>query len=141
MRRVGRRTATEAARADSWTPQEVKALLGVAQEHAPSFRPALMTLFCTGMRRGEVLGLKWEDVDFERSRISVRRAIVNRQLTTPKSGKGRSIAMPAGLASTLLDVLADRRRGAISHGWAGVPEWVFCSETGGPLDARNLERT
>ena len=28
-----------------------------------------------------------------------------------------------------------------SRGWAAVPEWVFCSETGGLLDGRNVTRT
>lgn len=58
MRRVGRRTAAEAGHADSWTRQEVEALLGLAAQHEPRFHPALALLFSTGLRRGELLGLR-----------------------------------------------------------------------------------
>ncbi len=88
-----------------------------------------------------MLGLKWEDVSFDRAQIHVRRAIVRDQATTPKSGKGRIISIPVGLAEALLDVLAERRRQCLAHGWPEVPEWVFCSETRGPLQERNFERS
>ena len=50
----------------------------------------LMILYHTGMRIGEVLGLSWEDIDFEQRRINVRRQIVHLKkhgyfLTTPKT--------------------------------------------------------
>jgi len=93
------------------------------------------------MRRGEVLGLKWEDVDFERQRILICRSITVGQVTTPKSGRMRSIAMAPSLGELLIDLLAKRHREAVANGWPEVPSWVFCSEAGGPLDAANLERT
>ena len=95
----------------------------------------------TGMRRGELLGLKWTDVDFNQSRIAVRQALVRGQLTTPKNGKGRQIAMSPGLGSTLLDLLGTRRRESLHKSWSENPEWVFCSKTGGQLDERNFTRT
>ena len=49
--------------------------------------------------------------------------------------------MAPGLASALLDLFAQRRRETLSGAWPEVPEWVFCSETGGPLDGRNFERS
>jgi integrase len=61
----------------------------------------LLTLFSTGMRRGKLLGLRWEDIDFDSCRISIQRARVRGRLTTPKNGKGRQIAMPPGFASAL----------------------------------------
>ncbi|MEE9606448.1 MAG: tyrosine-type recombinase/integrase [Myxococcota bacterium] len=45
------------------------------------------------------------------------------------------------LAEILQDLLSERRRACLKHGWREVPEWVFCSETGGTLDGRNLTRT
>ena len=115
-------------------------LLHVAEEHEPRFYPALATLFYTGLRRGELLGLKWEDVDFERRRLHVRRAYVKGSITTPKSGHGRHAAVAPPLASLLMDVLAQRRRESLGFGWAETPEWVFPSETGGPLDQDNFEQ-
>ena len=140
MKRVGNRAASEIKEVDTWTRDEVGILLDVAREDEARFYPALSTLFATGLRRGELLGLKWEDVDLERGRISIRRALVRGRPTTPKSGKGRSIAIPAALASLLLDLLAQRHRECLTRGWPEVPEWVFCSEVGGPLEERNVER-
>jgi hypothetical protein len=40
----------------------------------------------------------------------------------------------------LRDLLAQRRREALERGWAEISESVFCSETGGPLDERNVVR-
>jgi integrase len=45
------------------------------------------------------------------------------------------------LESALRDLLAQRRREALERGWADIPESVFCSVTGGPLDERNVVRT
>ena len=140
MKRVDRRAAPEVRHVDAWSRQEVDTLLSVARECETRFYPALLTLVSTGIRRGELLGLKWEDVDFERGRLCVRRALVRGRSTTPKSGKARAVAMPPGLASHLLDLLGERRRQMLSRGWQEVPEWVFCSETGGPIEERNFER-
>jgi integrase len=141
MRRVDRRVDTEAGGVDTWSPEEVSTLLRVAEEHEHRFYPALATLFYTGIRRGELLGLKWEDVDFERRRIHVRRAYVKGSITTPKSGRGRYVAMAPALASLLVDVLAIRRREALGLGWPETPEWVFPSQSGGPIDQDNFERS
>lgn len=85
--------------ADAWTIEEVGALLDLARTHEPGFHAALAFLFYTGARRGEVLGLKWEDVDFDRGRIHIRRAVVRSEATTPKSGRSRYVAMAPDLGS------------------------------------------
>jgi len=141
MNRVARSTATEANTIDSWAPEEVGKLLKVAKEQEHRLHPALATLLYTGLRRGELLGLRWEDVDLERGRIHVRRAYVKGHLTAPKSGRGRYVAMAPPLASLLIDVLADRRRESLSQGWPEVPEWVFPNQGGGLWDQDNFERS
>jgi hypothetical protein len=50
-------------------------------------------------------------------------------------------AGPTPLAAILHDLFAQRRRECLAHGWGDVPEFVFCSETGGLLDERNVART
>ena len=51
----------------------------------------------TGLRRSELLGLRWEDIDFERAQVSVRRGLVavgaDVHEGTPKSGHARTIAI------------------------------------------------
>lgn len=141
MRRAGRRFASEVETVDAWTPTEISHLLSIATEHEARFYPALLTLFSTGMRRGELLGVKWEDIDFDPSRISVCRALVRGQLTSPKNGKGRRIAMPPSLASVLFDLLGLRQRESLNAEWPEIPEWIFCTKTGVQLGERNFNRT
>jgi hypothetical protein len=59
---------------------------------------------------------------------------VKGSITTPKSGRGRHVAMAPALASLLLDVLAVRRREVLAYGWPETPEWVFPSQSGSPID-------
>jgi integrase len=59
----------------------------------------------TGMRRGEILGLRWRDVDLDRSRLSVRQALVATGYevihSTPKSHCARVIDLDAETAAQL----------------------------------------
>ena len=63
-------------------------------------------LAMTGMRRGEVCGLCWDDVDLEAGRLAVRRALIPHGdgliISEPKTAKGRrSIALDAGTVEAL----------------------------------------
>jgi integrase len=60
---------------------------------------------------------------------------------TPKSGRGRIVAMAPSLASALFDLFAQRRAEALEREWPEVPAWVFCSEVGTPLGERNVTRS
>jgi integrase len=55
-----------------WTPEELRAFLefSAASPHGPLLRVAAMT----GLRRSELCGLRWVDVDFEPARLTVRQA-------------------------------------------------------------------
>ncbi len=55
------------------------------------------TALLTGMRRGELRGLRWSDVRFDLGCIEVKRSF----LTTPKSGKARTIPLHPELAPIL----------------------------------------
>ena len=81
----------------------------------------------TGLRRGELLGLKWEDIDLERGTIQVRRQIaridgevVEAPLKTKNSYRSVSIGHDA------VEILKEQRRKTNS-------EYVFPSSTGGPI--------
>jgi integrase len=145
MRRVERVAAHEVPEAEAWTREEVATLLAVTREFEPRFAPLLHFLLATGCRRGEAFGLRWGDVDFARGRVVIPRAITSGQLTTPKNGKGRSVAMPPALAAELFDILSAREpaavAGTVTRLDGEVPEWVFCSLAGTPLDERNVTRS
>jgi integrase len=120
------------------TREEVSAFLKAARQHAPREYPLFLCAVRTGMRLGELLGLQWGDVDFNSRFIEIRRNRVAGRLTTPKSGKTRRVDMSAQLTETLRGLLTTRKAEALRKGQGQVPEWVFCSEDGGPLDGDNL---
>ena len=139
--RVNRGKAAQVAVVSSWSREEAETLLTLAREHEPRFAPILHFLLATGARRGEALGLRWEDVDIERGQVTIRRALTKGHSVTPKSGRVRVVRIPGGLASELFELYALRRREALRHGWPEVPAPVFCSEAGTPLDERNVTRS
>ncbi len=140
LKRVERQQAEVVSQIDSFSRVEVAKLLAIAETSEPSFSPLLVFLLSTGARKGEALGLQWIDVDFDGSRIHIRRARVRGRQGPPKSGKARFVAMSDGLSQVLRDLLAQRRRQCLEQGWSQVPEHVFCSQAGTPLDERNVNR-
>jgi integrase len=56
------------------TTEAIRSLLTAAQEEEPGAMELYATAVYTGMRAGEMLGLRWEDVDFERRLITVKRS-------------------------------------------------------------------
>ena len=141
MREVRSRAATEEPQADAWSPEEVAELLELAGRYEPHLYPALLFAFHTGARRGEIIALRWEDIDFGERRVRFRRtARLNSKGTKlPKAGKGR--AMPLSpLCLAMLERQRERRSGVTVTRLHAPPEWVFPSPRGHLWMERNLER-
>src|SRR5438552_364812 len=66
----------------SLSPAQVKAIADNMPEH---LKALIVVLYLTGLRIGEALALKWCDVDFENSRLCIRRSVWHRTEQTPKS--------------------------------------------------------
>jgi integrase len=82
---------------------------------------------------GELLALKWRDVDFAGCVVRVRASFSQGHLTTPKSGKVRAVPMAPNVARAL-DQLSRRER------FTAEDDLVFCSELGGYMDGSALRR-
>ena len=82
----------------------------------------------TGLRRGELLGLKWTDVDFQHGALKIQRAISRQNgkvVEAPLKTKNAYRTLP--LSADAIDVLMQQRRKT------GNSEWVFPSPSGGPM--------
>ncbi len=112
-----------------FSPEEVWSLVRAAKSEADA--AIFLTAAFTGLRRGEVLALRWRDVDFTGSTIRVRASYAAGHLTTPKSGKVRAVPMAPDVASALAR-LGDRER------YTGDDDFVFAGEAGLPLDGDAL---
>ena len=121
-----------------FTREEVSIFLAAAQRHAARYFPLFLCAARTGLRLGELLALQWGDLDFKGRFLLVQRNYTHGQVTTPKSGEVRRVDMSRELTQTLADLHTERQLDASANGWSSIPEWVFCSETGGLLDGDNL---
>ncbi|HST06368.1 MAG TPA: site-specific integrase [Chloroflexia bacterium] len=129
----------------TWTQPQVAQFLKAADahEHALLWRLALLT----GMRRGEILGLRWDDVDTARGQIAVRQTRVrgadgHYEFGEPKTQKSkRSIAIPPTLADALrkLHITQHEERLALGLGEDYNPAGlVFTNGVGQPLHPNSL---
>jgi integrase len=127
-----------------WTAAELRAFLA----HVEDDRLYALWLLAssTGMRRGELLGIQWPDVDLGRARIAVRRSLVTVGhevvVSEPKTAKGRrSVALdPATVAG-----LKAWRKNQAAERLAWGPAWtdsglVYTREDGRPLHPREVTR-
>jgi len=111
---------------DVLTPEEIRRLLDAQEE---PLRTLLLTEVLSGMRQGELFGLQWDDIDFEKHQIHVRRSLWHGTLGTPKSRRSRrAINMSPTLEEALRAFKATHRRS----------EFVFSTERGTPIDADNF---
>jgi len=115
--------------------EELAHLLDAFKKYYPQDYPMALTLARTGMRFGELLGLKWGDIDFHGSFINIQRSLSKSRIEeTPKSGKSRRVDMSKQLCEVLKDLLKQRKRQTLKAGWRELPEFVFINTQGKPLD-------
>ena len=88
-----------------------------------------------GLRRGEVLALRWRDVDFAAETLRVEQAVstVGQEFKSTTSGRIRSVPMMEAVAAAL-DRLSQRDR------FTGRDDLVFVGEDGRPLEGSALRR-
>jgi integrase len=129
----------------TWTGDQVHAFLGsVARDRlAGLWRLA----FSSGMRRGELLGLRWSDLDLDGATLSVQQTRIRGAeglvYGSPKTAKGRRrIALDA---ATVVALRAHRRAQAAERLLAGSiwhdEDLVFCRADGQPLDPDSVSQS
>jgi integrase len=144
--------STRPPEASWWTPAELRSFLEATANESlgPLFRVAAMT----GMRRGEVCGIRWCDTDLEAARIEVRQQLnVVRSPGAPDGGLvfsertktdhgRRSIDLDPVTVSVLR---TQRRRQAecrlfVGSGWSNDHDLVFTNPAGRPLDPESVAK-
>ena len=109
------------------TTKQVKQLLLAASSDRLE---ALYILAVTaGIRQGELLGLQWEDVDFVKGTVKIRRTIYQREIHAPKTKNSRRTIRLSKLALTALWEHKEKSNGS---------EWVFCNRVGKPIRCNYL---
>jgi integrase len=132
--RLGRFTRTEKPKfqATALTQGEAETLLKSAVEVCPDYYGLFLTAVRAGLRRGELVALRWGDIQFGTSEddpnryILVQHNYVARQFTTPKSKKPRRVDLSRQLRSVLLESRDNRMLKAFAAGKSSIlDELVF----------------
>ncbi|MGC4367035.1 Arm DNA-binding domain-containing protein [Hydrogenophaga sp. R2] len=110
-----------------FTLEEVQKILTTVRM---DYRSYFTLRFFTGMRTGEVHGLKWKYVDFERRLILVRESIVMKEEDELKTdGSVRDIQM----TDLVFDALQEQFKAT-----GKISDFVFCNRKGEPIDNQNF---
>ena len=116
-----------------WQPEQIGEFLR-ATERDPLY-PIWLLALCCGLRRGELLGLQWADVDLRAAQVRIcrQRVTIERRTleTAPKSSAGRRVL---ALAPPVAASLASLRR---RQPWA---VYVLSHDAGGPYTAQQLRQ-
>lgn len=115
------------------TPDEVHSIVGAASRRRRTDAALVLTLAFAGLRLGEGLALRWQDVDVERAALRVESNWTKGRTGTPKGGAGRTIPMADEIA---LAVQGLRHRGHT----VGPTDLVFVGIRGGHLDVHGFRR-
>lgn len=96
----------------------------VIENAPPRYRPVISTLVFTGMRIGEALSLRWSDVDFHASTITV-------PVSKTEAGRGRQVAVMPSLVRML-------REHKLQSPFSTDDDYVFSSESGSAMLRPNV---
>lgn len=140
-------------RAKPFTATEVTRFLGAIKQHR--LYPLIVLALTAGLRRGELLGLRWGDVDLDSGTLQVAQQlqrVAGRGLVTSPTKTERAEA-PVALSGIAVRALKAHRAalieeyleaGQASRGGAdpvAADALIFVSEVGTPLDPDNVSRT
>jgi integrase len=142
--------STRAPEMTWWSPSELRTFLDktAAEPLGPLFRLAAMT----GMRRGEVCGVRWSDIDLNAASLRVRQqllvvrspgapdgGLVFAETTKTDHGR-RTISIDPTTVTTLKARKAEQaeHRLAVGSGWANERDLVFTEPDGRPLDPESV---
>ena len=128
-----------------WTAEEARQFLGVSE--SDPLHAAFVLLIFYGLRRGEVLGLRWQDIDFEAGTIHIEQQVqrVGREMhigpvKTQCRSPGLAAAQtgPAGTGGP--EQVQAAYRAEMGSAWPDT-DLVFTTRTGRPIEPRNLVRS
>lgn len=128
----------------TWSAQQVAVFLDHTQEHR--YGPIWAFLALTGCRRGEALGLRWSDVDYEARRVVLQQSIGKvggkTVVGTLKSGSGRTVACDDGLIARLKTHRREQLEERAMMG-AGFTDQglVFANPDGSPYYPETISRS
>jgi integrase len=107
------------------TREQVEQFLSACKDHYPEYYPFFLCACRTGLRLGELLALKWGDIDWGNNVITVQRSYKRGRVTPPKTGKNRRVDMSNQLIEAVKALQTQRKREALQDGAGQIVDIVF----------------
>lgn len=133
-----------AAARNFFQPEQVAAILEAAESEPIKWKTMIHLFIVSGARRGEVLALKWENVDWEREQIKIDSCLKYSPQTglvegPTKTQNTRYIPLPAEMFQLLRQYRRWQLERRLLYGdqWKNSP-YVFTGELGGPIYTTSL---
>lgn len=97
-------------RMNFWEFEEFKTFIAIVDN--PLYKAFFSILYYSGARKGELLALTWEDINFKEKTIDINKTVHNRQITKPKTkASNRQIMLPKPIINLLKDI---KKRAALT---------------------------
>ncbi|HYL14835.1 MAG TPA: site-specific integrase [Terriglobales bacterium] len=141
------RSEKPAHQASAMTRTEAEAFLSAVREVCPDWYPFFLTALRAGLRKGELIALKWGDIQFGESPedpnryILVQRNYSDGRFTSPKSKKSRRVDLSKHLRNVLLELRDKCMQEAVMAGRTSIADGlVFPSRVGTVIKPDNIAR-
>lgn len=117
--------------------KEVAKFLELTANHFKEHYEFFLCAFRTGMRLGELLALKWGDIDWNQKFIKVERSFKRGRFTKTKTGKSRRVDMSDQLFDALKQLLTKRKKESLKLGRSEPFDIIF-HKNGGPISQNTI---
>lgn len=115
---------------DFLSTNEIFILLETAKEYYPDVYPLIFTAIFTGARKGEILGLTWDKIDFKNKKITINQSLYNGSLQEPKT---KTSIRKVDIVDELTNVLKEHKQQTTK-----LTKFVFHNANGNYIDPDNL---
>jgi integrase len=140
-------TTPRSRKGKAWSGEEARRFLESARDDHDPFYAAYVLVLVLGLRKGEVLGLTWDDIDLDQGELSIGLQLqrVGRQLLhreTKTEGSEASLPLP-DICVTALKARREQQdedQAKAGATWRGS-KLIFTTRYGGPIEPRNLNRS
>jgi len=119
-RGLGLRKSRDEEAVRAFTREQVNLFMETARKVKPHYFPIFLTLYQSGVRIGECLGLQWDDLKLDPKvrEVEVQRSIDDKtgEAGTPKNGKARTVDMSLELLDCLKKLEVQRKKEKLERG-------------------------
>lgn len=123
-----------------WNEEEVNSFLKVAKQHR--HYPIFYLALTTGMRQGEILGLRWRDIDFYNHSLTINQVLSHDGKEMIKGAKTKTSNRTIDLSDSTIKILKTHKKIIIQEKLNSIGyqdfDLVFCTPIGTPVHPSNL---